>query len=232
MRQFKRPNSEGFTLVELLISTTVFSVILIAATTSIVQVSRMYSKGIIQSRTQQATRNISDEIVQSIQFSNDDVRHFGPVNNQSLKTQVLCVGTTRYTYVLNLQQNSEVPAGQFDNGQYPLQIKHSLWKDMVSTAGECQDASDPGTPNLTQDNPGGNGTNGKSLLAQGMRLISFDVTQTANPNLFAISTGVIYGDNDLLLPNDTNPQSCKGSAVGGQWCAVSMLYTQAWKRVE
>jgi prepilin-type N-terminal cleavage/methylation domain-containing protein len=225
-------NQTGFTIVELLIATTVFTIILIAASASLIQIGRMYNKGVISSRTQQAARTITDALTQSIQFSNGEVTTFGPVINKPVPTQVLCVGTVRYTFVLNAQQNNEVPQGQYNTPQYPRQIKHALWKDHMRDAGACQDANSSSTPNLTLDNPGGDGTNGSDLLSQGMRLTSLSVSPTSNPNLFTVKVGVIYGDNDLLTPNDTNPEGCKGSSVGGQWCATSVLYTQAWKRVE
>jgi prepilin-type N-terminal cleavage/methylation domain-containing protein len=225
-------SQSGFTLVELLIATTVFSVILIAASASLIQIGRMYNKGVISSRTQQAARSVSDALTQSIQFSNGEVIAFDPVANKPVPTQVLCLGTVRYTFVLNAQQNNEVPQGQYNTPQYPRQIKHALWKDQMSTAGACQDANSTDTPNLTLDNPGGNGTNGSDLLSQGMRLSSLNVSPTSNPNLFTVEVGVLYGDNDLLAPNDQNPTGCKGTTVGGQWCAASVLYTQAWKRVQ
>lgn len=232
MKHLSSTQQSGFTLVELLIATTVFSVILIAATASLIQIGRMYNKGVISSRTQQAARNVTDELTQSIQFSNGEITTYGPVPSQPLPTQVLCLGTVRYTFVLNAQQNKEVPSGQYNTPQYPLQIKHALWKDYLSDDGECQNGSSADTPNLTIDNPGGNGSGGSDLLSQGMRLIALDVTATSNPNLYTLKVGVIYGDNDLLVPNESNPTGCKGSSVGGQWCAASVLYTQAWKRVE
>lgn len=59
-------NTAGFTIVELMIATVVFSVILILITTGIIQIGKAYYKGIIGSRTQETARKITDEVGRSI----------------------------------------------------------------------------------------------------------------------------------------------------------------------
>jgi prepilin-type N-terminal cleavage/methylation domain-containing protein len=67
----KRTNSKGFTIIELLIATVIFSVILLVITGAIVQFGRIYYKGVVQSRTQERTRAITDSVVRNIQFSEE-----------------------------------------------------------------------------------------------------------------------------------------------------------------
>lgn len=229
----KRVNSHqtGFTLVELLIATTVFSIILLAAAAALIQVGRLYYKGVISSKTQGAARTVMDDISRSIQFNSGDVVSFPPDDGEALKTQIICVGTTRYTFVLNMQLNDNVPEGQYNTEAFPKQIRHVLWQDKVPSADSCQGPTDSGTPDLTLANPGGNGAEGKELVENGMRLTQLSASPQGN-EVYVVNIGLIYGDNDLLLPNADTPETCKGSLVGGQWCAVSTLSTQVYKRVE
>lgn len=65
----KRTNNKGFTIIELLIATVIFSVVLLVITGAIVQFGRVYYKGIVQSRTQERTRAITDSVSKNLQFS-------------------------------------------------------------------------------------------------------------------------------------------------------------------
>src|SRR3990172_9120101 len=63
----------GFTIVELMIATTIFSVILLIVTFGMLQIGRTYYKGITLTKTQNAARSIIDTISQDIQFSGEGV---------------------------------------------------------------------------------------------------------------------------------------------------------------
>lgn len=90
----------GFTLIELLIATSIFSVIMLVVTTGIVRIGQSYYKGIIQSRTQEVTRSVGEDISRTIQLSN------GIVTKNNI--DITCVGDVRYVYKLNKQ----VPASE------------------------------------------------------------------------------------------------------------------------
>lgn len=62
-------NQRGFTIIELMIATTVFSVVLLICSFAMLQIGRTYYKGIAMSRTQTVSRSIMDEVSQAIQFS-------------------------------------------------------------------------------------------------------------------------------------------------------------------
>ena len=61
-------HQRGFTIVELMIATLVFSVILTVVTMGVLSFSNRYYKGVHASTTQNTTRNIMDTITQAIQF--------------------------------------------------------------------------------------------------------------------------------------------------------------------
>ncbi|HMS23372.1 MAG TPA: prepilin-type N-terminal cleavage/methylation domain-containing protein [Candidatus Saccharibacteria bacterium] len=208
-------DKNGFTLVELMIAVTVFSVLLILSAASLTQISRLYYKAVIVTKTQNVNRNIMDNIAQAFQFSSGNVATGGPSSN-GLKS--ICVGNIRYTYVLNKQINSV--------------NKHGLWRDKIASSGSC-------TPlNFYDDSELENSISsaeGVELLEPGIRLKAISVTPSAVTEIKNVDVAVIYGDDDLIDFSDsanTQPVGCKGGVTGSQWCALSRLYTQVFSRVK
>lgn len=221
----KRNNNHqsGFTIIELLVATTVFSVILLLGTTVMLQISRLYFKGLISSRTQTVSRSVIDEISRSIQFSGDRVvsspAGYTPPSGH---TGYHCVGTTRYTYFLNAQVNENVTPGTSPAAS-PHRARHALWKDSVPTSTLCA----TGLPDLTLETPSPGGV---ELLENGMRLGDLKVNDADNDEVYDVYVQVTYGDDDLLVLPDY--KVCKGEYSGSQWCAISILSTQVFRRVQ
>jgi len=90
---FIQKHQKGFTIIELLIATTVFSVILLVATTGVIRIGQTYYKGIIQARTQETTRAVSEELTRSLQFNGSGVVRFPPPDDNKI-----CLGNVRYTH--------------------------------------------------------------------------------------------------------------------------------------
>lgn len=226
MKQQLHSHQQGFTLVELLIATTVFSVVLLAAAATLIQVGRLYYKGVVTSRTQNAARTVIDDISRTIQFSSGALNEATSPDNAAIKAY--CVGDTRYTYILGGQVNSSVASGTAFTSEN-RQVRHVLWQDKISSGAEqCGDDM----PNLLLDKPSGDDSDrqGRELLDDGMRLQNFVVSeQGSDSDIFDVGIKVVYGDQDLF--NDpNNPTSCKGSVVGGQWCAISELNSVVYSR--
>lgn len=219
-------SSAGFTIVELMIATIIFSIILLGATAAIIQVGRMYYKGVIVAQTQETSRRVMDSISRPIQFAGTTPREVPPTSIGGIQTGALCIDDQRYTYGINAQVNDTVPNGSYSAANH--RARHALWQDTLSSANSACTAL-----NLTQASPSdGNtkaGTTGKEVLAQNMRLARFTVS--ASGNIWSIDAMVIYGDDDLLLPDGNNPTGCGSLAQSAQWCAVSSLNTQVYKRI-
>jgi len=62
----------GFTIVELMIATTVFSVILVTITVGVMYFTHSYYKGVYSGMTQNVARDISDSVAQAVQFGTGD----------------------------------------------------------------------------------------------------------------------------------------------------------------
>lgn len=209
---------DGFTIVELMIATAVFSLVLLLCSFAIVNVGRVYYKGTMLNRTQDTARKVLDDVTRAIQFGSSGSNFYrygatGDISNANT-IQAHCLGGVRYSYsVLR-------PLGSGPNA-WP----HVLWKDRIPQGGDC-------TPlDISQDSPGGEG--GVEMLGENMRISSFEIVP--NGEAWDVSIRVAYGDDE----NAFEPVSegverfsiCKGAISGGQFCAVSQLKTTVMKRL-
>lgn len=235
MKRISLHTEQGFTIVELLISTAVFSFIMVAVSLTVVEISRLYYKGTVLTRTQDTARNLIEDISRPIQLEGADiigadgsyfVTKIGP-NGQSYIATVVCIGSTRYTYTLNRQVGRNVTSPT-DH------IRHAVWQDVVPSAAYCTDTSK--IPNLHDETPTSVGaTSGRDILTERMRLTSFDITTSpGSNNLYTVNVTVMYGDRDLMLPKSDlslSPVSCASELAGSQWCALANYKTTVMKRI-
>ncbi len=196
-------NNNAFTIVELLIATTVSSVIILGASMMIIQITRMYYKSIIMSNTQTSARDLMESITRPIQYEGAAIT--GPSSLGGGKHK-LCIGNVRFTYHINKQQGV--------NGG----INHAAWKDKKP----CTDSD------IDLDTPI---TNGQDVLSKNMRLLSLVVEPvTGATGLYRVEAKVAYGDSDLFDDPDA-PTACKGNIAGGQWCSIVSYKTMIFKRL-
>ena len=97
-------SQKGFTVVELLFSTTIFALVLLTVAASFIQVSRLYYRGVITSRTQDVVRAVVDDVSRTLQFNSGTVAWDGEV----AKPDAFCVGNIRYS--VQLDQNITEPS--------------------------------------------------------------------------------------------------------------------------
>jgi len=201
----KHSGEQGFTIVELLISSLIFSLILLVVTIGIIQISRVYYKGITESTTQNTARSIVDTISQAIQFNGGAVSTTlspGPGTWSSF-----CVGGQQFSYRLGYQLVEGTPSGNQTN-------KALLQTSLAGCSGNPPAA-----------------TSGRELLGTKMRISKLTVT-SAGTNMYKVSIRVTYGDDDLLNNPTAANASCKGATAGSQFCSISELTTTVVKRVQ
>jgi prepilin-type N-terminal cleavage/methylation domain-containing protein len=87
MMQTKK-SQRGFTIIELLIATAVFSLVLIIFLTALIRISQLFYKGVNLANTQEATRN-------AIQTISDDIQFSGAAPN--VHPDFFCIGGYRYS---------------------------------------------------------------------------------------------------------------------------------------
>ncbi len=212
----------GFTIVELMVATMVFSVVLLLVTAGIIQIARVYYKGVTETNTQNAARSIIDNISQAIQFSGDDVS--GTPGSTPGQDYDFCLGNTHVSYKLGRQVKSSPSASD--------QTYHAIVANNISgCAGAAPQVLNQAT------------VSGRDLMPQEMRLSNLVVQRvgTSQPAQYRVLVRVVYGDSDLIYsPSDTtatngyerSDAACRAQTIGTQFCAVSELSTVVVKRVQ
>jgi len=180
-------NEKGFTLLELLISTTVFSVILLLCTFGLIQVGRNYYRGNTISRTQNATRSAMNTLTQSIQFSGSAPQ--GTLPDDGISSGTFCIGSLRYDYKLNTQVEDNI------NKDYALKTSK------LDNAADCN---------------AGNPAPQTELLGKGMSLREFSIVNSGNDYtitmLVAYGDNDLLNDNGLCK-GGAGSQFCATSSL-------------------
>lgn len=223
----------GFTIIEFMVATTVFSVILLSVSAAVLQMNRMYQRSINQSRTQAVTSNLIDTVAQAVRFSTGQVITFEQGTAQD-RSYSLCVGNRQFIYTL----------GRRINDDQPYSVEGTTTKQAVMTRAKPADCST--YERIRDSTPTGSP---KELLAYNMRLSNLEVVSTGN--MFRITARVVYGDDDLLCdPSIDNGNSCtvdttylttdqiKASrqlqckpTIGSEFCAMSELSSTVYRRL-
>jgi len=203
--------SAGFTIVELMIATVVFSTIMVVITTGVLYFTRAYYSSLNRSKVQNTARAITAQISQGIQFTGMVIATTTetslPANVDPSGVQRFCAGGKVYAYRLNLKYDGGT-ATQANPGLYVL-----------PQASGCTAVTNY------------NAAAAQQLLGPGMRLTNLTVTQSITlPRLYQISLTLAYGDDDLFVGSGSSI-ACKSQA-GSQFCAVSTLNTTVQRRLQ
>lgn len=211
-----RFGSRGFTIVELLIATVVFGVVLLLVTVAILQFTRVYYKGVTEANTQETARSIVDRIAQSIQFNGGIVTQTGvPGPSGAGAVTSFCVGSQQYAYVRGRQLTESTPVVGQNQSWHALVVR-----DLAGcTAGSP-------TPSMTTA-----ATTGEELLSPGMRLSKMKV-ESLGGNLYKVSVRIVSGIKELVFDDQGENARCETFQSGTQFCAVTDISTVVTKRVE
>lgn len=210
---------KGFTIIELMIATSVFTMVLLLCTFAILNIGRTYYKGVTTTRTQETARTIMEEITDSIRFGGAEVR---PQEAQEDGVQGFCIGDVQFSYVLDKQlveQQTEEVAGK----RTPI----ANTRAGTSTAVFKKSTPCNGTPSLAE---------GTELLKLRMGLDDFSITSVpGSPGVYQVIVRVVHGDIDLLEEidgkGDDGPWQCRNERAGSEYCAVSELITTVEGRI-
>ena len=204
----------GFTVIELLIATAVFGTVLLVVTIGILQISRVYYKGITERNTQNAARTIVDMIAQGIQFNGGKVTTT-PASPTAGSSYAFCVGNQQYSYTVGYQVTGTY------SGTPNFRTPHAL---VVRDLPGCTSSSAAQTVTNTS-------VTGRELIPKNMRLSNIQVTSVGT-DVYKVSVRIVYGDSDILTNPTTANSKCQGVKAGTQFCSISDLTTVVTKRVE
>ena len=203
----------GFTIVELMVATAVFAVVLLIVSLGLLQIGRTYYKGVTSTNVQQTSRGIIDQISQAIQFSGGQIiTSITPRGN----SRGFCIDNKRYSYELDQQVIDSNPNTSAHQNYHAF-----LVDDLPGCNGSTQ-AMDVDAPTGTY----------RELLGPRMRLsaaggVSISLV-SGSSNLYSITINIIAGDDDVLNPART---ACTSGRAGTQFCAASNLTTTVKKRL-
>jgi prepilin-type N-terminal cleavage/methylation domain-containing protein len=230
---------KGFTIIELLIASSVFAVILIIITVGIIHITQSYTKGVTETETQNVARNIVNDITQAIQLNGGDVT---PTTYPVTAGNVygFCIGDREYIYQVGYEVVSSSQSTLSSHQSYNGIIVNPESSDCPSLTNVSSMSS---TFLTAKTLPAGF----SELLTPSMRLSYLNICQgylsssdgsctpSTDPtsDLYSIGVQVTYGDDYVLTspPTDTNGTTlCAGSAES-QFCATSKLITVVEKRI-
>jgi prepilin-type N-terminal cleavage/methylation domain-containing protein len=198
----------GFTIIELMIATLVFSVILTVITVGVVSFTNSYYRGVNNSTTQNTARTILDTISQAIQFGS------APVTPTTAAGDYFCAGGYHFKY-----DNSGALYTGTQTGLY-----------MAPMSGVCTVASPPGGTQLLGKNLRLTNLEVKQLIAGGnLYSVTISIAMGADDLLCSLSQPGSCGGGAMTFWPVTDVQ-CR-STVGSQFCATSTLTTVVEQRI-
>lgn len=202
-----RNSTHGFTVIELLLATVVFSGVVVVALSGFLTISRLFYKGINLSQTQSTSQQVVDNLITDIQSSST----FKDITIISDARSYFCIGNSRYIFNLHKQ----VDLAAHDNTQ-----NFGLLRDRLPGGNNACPNPYEGSTAVPPNNP-------TEMLGNKMRLNNFSVTRTCPTcKLFDIKINIAYGDDSSLeIDPVTNLASCNSGLASSQYCAVTGLST-------
>lgn len=200
-------NSKGFTIVELLLATVVFSAVVVVALSGFLSIGRLFYKGVNLSQTQSTAQQIVDSFTSDIQTSSS----VSLAATTSSKSSYFCIGNNRY--IFNLHKMVDITV--HDNTK-----NFGLIRDRLP--GGSSACSNP------YDAPGAVApTSAVEMLGNKMRLNSLSVTATCPTcKLYSVVVNLAYGDDtSLTIDSATGNATCDSNLSSSQYCSVTGLST-------
>jgi prepilin-type N-terminal cleavage/methylation domain-containing protein len=208
-----RHQESGFTIVELLIASAVFSVVLMIMTFGIIQITNTFFKGDNDANTQRAATNVLNTLSQDIQFNGGTVQQ---------GSNTLCIGGQQFSYWLGYQLEPTVIPGKFQKTTA-----------LIENSGGCTGIASTSGRELLTD-----GMRLSNLTVTCVSSAALCSTTTTGGAVYQIHVRLLYADDDLLYsPGGATPgatatdAACKGAQAGVQFCAVSDISTVVSERI-
>lgn len=220
----------GFTIVELMIATLAFALVLVIITTGVLHFTASYYKGVSSSATQTDAEGVIDTISQAVQYSTV------PASETDGSEGFFCAGSKLFVYDLGYPYKGN-PAGANGAGLY----------EMDRTPGSCTDRAPAGGTELLNTN----------VRITNIAVQNIKSGDMQNGGVWQITLSLAYGDADLLCDTTvtgSNPGSCtkdapsfsltqqvqnstpgdivcKSGYDGSQFCSTATLSTVAQQRI-
>lgn len=199
----KRPQY-GFTIIELMIATMVFSTVLLLCATGLISVARMYQKGNTSRAAQETARTVMDQIKNDFELTGG--------NYVKINDTTFCIGANLYSFDTSRKTN-------------PDGTGHALVVSQPTGGCDVNAAVQPENLN-TPANPGARELLGPNMRVAELTILSFP--SDIKPTSLTVRLNIVAGDADLL---NANKNGCQGGP-GQEYCAGSILESYVTKRLK
>ena len=221
----RQPKAAGFTIVELLLATAVFSFVLLVALAAFLGVGHLFYKGVSLTSTQSIANQVINDMSNNMIGASSVTK---PTSSGGYT--YMCIGNSRYTYtsVSGKTVYAQDSGGiNYNNGSSGG--NYGLLKDQLPSNGSCLA---PTAATLS--------SNGAvEMLTTNMRVANVYICGVnASTTLYNIDIVVAYGDNSALTfgsapasqcGEPTYPKvSCQGNYSNQAFCSVVKQDTTAF----
>jgi hypothetical protein len=200
-------------LVELMIATSIFAMVLVVMLASFLQIARMFYKGVSIASTNAAARSLVEEVVNDVRFVSQSPVACDTTTCPSYK-KYFCVGNHRYTYVTAPDRGAAAKVSSTDISiPRPASINAGIVQDTVS-----------GCPSFTSVAVG---ANPRQLLGLNMQLNDMEFKPADNGVLLHVHV-LLYGADGNVFASDKNPSDSPAEALieKDAHCSGTLLDTQ------
>lgn len=209
-------NQKGFTILELMIAISVFTIAIMLITVGVMAIGRYYQQGATKAKLLTAAREIHSQFTQEVQYNGADVvEQHNDVTisdvNYAGTYDIVCIGNIRYLKSSDTTQ-TDPNYGEFitdNNGQDCASSTLNKPQQLLPV-----DSSNPSEPY-------------NSSLAQDTKVVQFDIN-TSNP--YTLTTRFVIGTRDMFVGNDYN-NSCQSNILDSEFCAVISLTSTVAQKV-
>lgn len=200
----KQGKTWGFTVIELLLATAVFSVVIVVALAGFLGIGRVFYKGVNLTQSKQTAQKMLDIVTNDIQSASTPVFSGTASNDRNY----YCVGHIRYTYKINNLIDIT------DSTTYDTTEKFGLMRDSLPGTSGCANPFD-GSGAIAPQNP-------SELLGNYMRLNKFDIKPIpSSTNVYTVTIKITTGDDSTLNEDGT----CDSNLSKSQYCSQTELTT-------
>ena len=225
-----KANSKGFTIMELMIATTVFSIILLLALAGFLQIGQLFYKGVNITRTSDVGQQAISSIKADLSFDNGSSTaaiNYSPLTTPSYNRGYFCAGANRYAFVLGRMVDSDEATAEINGGSASNQgagwYKFGLIKERFNGPG-CQNPFDEGAGVPIIKN------NATILLGDKMRLSNLSIVQIGSTSLYTLDVRIAYGIDEVLTsPPNAVDAKCQSGANYSRYCFVTEVRTTVRK---
>jgi len=212
MKITHKNNQAGFTIVELMVATLVFSSIILVITFGVMQFSKAYYRGVTASKTQNTARSIIEAVTQSVQYSGGDLG-----KATAAPYQTYCLGNSQFDFRKSYMRQSEA--------------EHVLYVSPTNTSSCSSKTFDAATSRELLD-PNMRLVKFSILPVDGTtNMFAVNVRVAYGADDLLCSPDKNDCGNAGTSSNLTEPDLVCKITTGSQFCAVSELSTTIQKRI-